>query len=177
MTSGSARNSVSSPSASSIRLLRIASGRLPQLLSPAPGRPVLKLMGRDVLHMAATGSGALIKLINNFVCGVQAASFGEALALIEHSGLNREQALQVLNDGAPGSPLVKIMSQRMTSRNYDDVNFALQLMLKDLNYANKEAGAQGVRLNTGLAAAEVFDRARERGWGKKDFSSVVEGLR
>ena len=43
--------------------------------------------------------------------------------------------------------------------------------------ANKEAGAQGVRLNTGLAAAEVFDRARERGWGKKDFSSVVEGLR
>ena len=75
------------------------------------------------------------------------------------------------------APLVKIMSQRMTSRNYDDVNFALQLMLKDLNYANKEAGAPGVRLNTGLAAAEVFDRARERGWGKKDFSSVVEGLR
>src|SRR5437588_11100193 len=77
LTSGSPRNSVSSPSASSIRLLRIASGRLHQLLSQCPGRPVLKLMGRNVLHMAATGSGAIMTLINKFVWGVQAAAIYE----------------------------------------------------------------------------------------------------
>jgi len=140
-------------------------------------RPVLKVMSRDILHLGGTGSGALMKLINNFICGVQAASFGEALALIEHSPLNRDQALQVLNGGAPGSPLVKLMSQRMTSRAYDDVNFALKLMLKDLRYATKEAEGHGIQFNTGLAAAKVFEQAKERGWGDKDFSSLVEALR
>ena len=45
-------------------------------------REVLSALGREVLHLGPTGSGALIKLINNFVCGVEAASFAEAMALV-----------------------------------------------------------------------------------------------
>ena len=48
-------------------------------------REVLSFLGREVLHLGPTGSGALVKLINNFVCGVQAASFAEALALVSVS--------------------------------------------------------------------------------------------
>ncbi|MEO6003012.1 MAG: NAD(P)-dependent oxidoreductase, partial [Opitutus sp.] len=71
-------------------------------------------MGRAAVHLGPTGSGALLKLINNFVCGVQAASIAEALGLIEKSGLNRTTALEVLTGGAPGSPLVKLLTTRMT---------------------------------------------------------------
>ena len=56
--------------------------------------PVLRTMSRDIVHLGPTGSGARLKLINNFVCGVQAASLAEALGLIENSGLNVEQALR-----------------------------------------------------------------------------------
>jgi len=46
-------------------------------------RPVLAVMSRAIHHLGPTGSGALLKLINNFLCGVQAASLAEALAVIE----------------------------------------------------------------------------------------------
>ena len=73
-------------------------------------RPVLAAMSKAIVHLGPTGSGALLKLINNFVCGVQVASLAEALAMIERSGLDRAKALEILTDGAPGSPLVKAVS-------------------------------------------------------------------
>jgi 3-hydroxyisobutyrate dehydrogenase len=139
-------------------------------------RPVLNAMSRGVVHLGPVGSGARMKLINNFMCGVQAASLAEALAVIERSGLDRAAALDVLRDGAPGSPLVKGLSPRMTEGNYD-VNFALHLMQKDLRYASAEARANGVTLHTAAAALERFDQAQERGWGERDFSAVAEAAR
>jgi len=42
----------------------------------------------------------------------------EAPELIEQGGLDREMALGWLTNGAPGSPLVKALSQRMAERTY-----------------------------------------------------------
>jgi 3-hydroxyisobutyrate dehydrogenase len=139
-------------------------------------RPALAVMSRKVVHIGPNGSGALMKLINNFLAGVQAASLGEAIALIERSGLDRDAALDVLYNGAPGSPLIKTLGARMTSRDYA-VNFFLRLMEKDLNYAMAEAREHDLSLRTAAAAASLFEEAQKRGWGEKDFSSVVEGAR
>ena len=32
-------------------------------------RPVFSVLGRDAIHLGPTGSGALMKLVNNFGCG------------------------------------------------------------------------------------------------------------
>ena len=84
--------------------------------------PILKAMGRDVVHVGPVGSGARLKLINNFLSGSQAAALAEALSLIERSGLDREKALGVLTEGAPGSPLVKLLSGRMTAANTSPIS-------------------------------------------------------
>jgi 3-hydroxyisobutyrate dehydrogenase len=139
-------------------------------------RPVLSAMSRAIVHVGATGHGALLKLINNFLCGVQAASLAEALALIERSGLDRAQALDVLTSGAPGSPLVKTLSARMTARDYAP-NFLLKLMAKDLTYALGEARRHGVSLSTVASALPLFERAIAGGHGEEDFSVVIESLR
>ena len=68
--------------------------------------PVLKAMSKEIVHLGPVGSGAKMKLINNFLCGVQIASLAEGLTWIERSGLDREKALAVLKSGAPGSPLL-----------------------------------------------------------------------
>jgi len=162
----------SKPQASNGELLFLVGGKrdvLDRVL------PVLKAMSRDVIHLGPVGSGALMKLVNNFVCGVQAAALGEALALIERSGLDRDQALTVLLNGAPGSPLVKAVAPRMTARDYT-VNFALELMRKDLSYAWAEGERNGIPLSTAQPALKLFDRALEQGFGKLDFSAVVEPL-
>jgi 3-hydroxyisobutyrate dehydrogenase-like beta-hydroxyacid dehydrogenase len=40
-----------------------------------------------------------MKLINNFLCGVQVASLAEGLVWIERSGLDRDKALSILSGG------------------------------------------------------------------------------
>ncbi len=138
--------------------------------------PVLVPMSRSVTHLGPTGSGALIKLINNFVCGVHVAAMAEALAWIERSGLDRTQSLGVLLDGAPGSPIAKVVSSRMTAGDYTP-NFLLALMAKDLGYAVQERGISGATLATATSALEVFRRAIAAGHGDKDMSAVIEPLR
>ena len=141
----------------------------------AKARPVLSVLGRDIIHLGPTGSGALLKLINNFLCGVQAASLAEAISLISKSGLDREKALSVLTSGAPGSPLVKAISARAAAGDFT-VNFVLRLMAKDLSYAAREAERRGTTLQTAAAALEIFKQAIANGHGDKDFSAVIESL-
>jgi 3-hydroxyisobutyrate dehydrogenase len=139
-------------------------------------RPMLAAMGRSITHLGPTGSGALVKLINNFVCGVQLASIAEALAWIERSGLDRAKALNVLLEGAPGSPIVKVVTARMTAGDFTP-NFLLKLMAKDLDYAGKESGLHGQPLETAACALQIFQRAIAAGHGDKDMAAVIEPLR
>jgi 3-hydroxyisobutyrate dehydrogenase len=139
-------------------------------------REVLKPMSRGAIHLGPSGSGALMKLINNFLCGVQAASLAEALAMIENSGLDRTQALEVLANGAPGSPMLKTLSARMTSRDFRP-NFSVNLMAKDLAYAIAEGTRLNVALQTAKAGRDVFQAARAGGWGEQDISAIIESFR
>jgi 3-hydroxyisobutyrate dehydrogenase len=138
--------------------------------------PVLKAMSKEIVHLGPVGSGAKMKLINNFLCGVQVASLAEGLAWIERSGLDREKALAVLKSGAPGSPLLGAISARMVNQNYN-VNFLLTLMAKDLLYAEAEAAHCNVDLKTAETARGLFEVAIAQGLGNEDMSSVIEPLR
>jgi 3-hydroxyisobutyrate dehydrogenase len=138
--------------------------------------PVLLAMGKTITHLGPTGSGALVKLINNFVSGVQVAALAEAFAMIERSGLDRDRALEVLTQGAPGSPLVKTIAARMTASDYTP-NFLLKLMAKDLSYAIHEGRGLSLELKTASAALEDFKGAIAAGLGEKDMSAVAEALR
>jgi 3-hydroxyisobutyrate dehydrogenase len=139
-------------------------------------RPVLEAMSKALVHLGPVGSGGQLKLINNFLCAVQVASFAEALTWIEHSNLNRAQALEMLKTGAPGSGIFHAMSDRMTARTYD-VNFLLRLMNKDIRYAQQAATEHGVTLTTAAVTQKLFDRAEQQGYGDKDMSAVVEVIR
>jgi 3-hydroxyisobutyrate dehydrogenase len=139
-------------------------------------RPVLEAMSKEVVHLGPVGSGAKMKLLNNFLCGVQAASLAEGIAWLERSGLDAEKAMDLLKRGAPGSPLLASLSARMMSRDYS-VNFYLKLMAKDLHYAATAAAESGVDLTTATNAQCLFEEAAEEGYGEKDMSALVELMR
>jgi 3-hydroxyisobutyrate dehydrogenase len=139
-------------------------------------REVLAAMSRGLLHLGANGSGARMKLVNNFVCGVQAAALAEAASLIQKGGLDVEKAFAVLANGAPSSPLVKTMIERVALGS-PDVNFELRLMAKDLGYAVDDAARNGIALETASAALDVFKRAIEGGHGNQDMSAVITATR
>ena len=138
-------------------------------------RPVLAVMSRDIVHLGPTGSGATLKLINNFLCGVQAASVAEAMSLLTASGLDREKSVSVLATGAPGSPLLKVITSRAAANDFTP-NFILRLMAKDLTYAREEGQRHGITMNTATSAITDFEKAIAAGYGEKDFSAVIPAL-
>jgi 3-hydroxyisobutyrate dehydrogenase len=139
-------------------------------------RPVLSVMSREVIHLGPLGSGAMMKLVNNFVCGVQAASFAEGLAMVYAAGLDQAMAVRILTEGAPGSGIVKRVAAQLGVEG-GDPNFALRLMAKDLSYAVKEASAKGIRLQTATSALDIFQQAVASGYGDEDFSAVTKVFR
>jgi 3-hydroxyisobutyrate dehydrogenase len=138
-------------------------------------REVLSILGREVLHLGPNGSGALLKLINNFVCGVQAACFAEALSMIRLGDLDRDKSLSVLSNSALASPLIKRMLAAMAADDFSP-NFPLKLMMKDIGYAMEEGRNCGTPLRTAGPALEVFKDAVSQGLGDQDFSAVIKSV-
>jgi 3-hydroxyisobutyrate dehydrogenase len=138
--------------------------------------PVLRSMSQEILHLGPIGSGAQLKLMNNYLCAVQVISFAEALAWIERTGLNRDAALEFLKKGAPGSGILNAMADRMTKRTYE-VNFLLRLMAKDVKYADAAATQRGLSLSMANPAGAIFEKAQAQGHGAQDMSAVVEVIR
>jgi 3-hydroxyisobutyrate dehydrogenase len=158
------------PHAASGELLFLVGGSVNALDA---ARPVFSVLGRDVIHLGPIGSGALMKLINNFLCGVQAASFAEALSFIDASGLDRAKALSILTDGAPGSGIFKRLAERTETNDFTPI-FALRWMAKDLSYAIEGASGKGVSLPLATSALSVFQQAISGGLGNEDFSAVTK---
>lgn len=134
--------------------------------------PMLKVMSKSVVHVGPSGSGALLKLINNFLCGIEAVALGEALSLIEKSGLDRTKVLEVLMNGAPGSPLMKTLLSRINAGDYNP-NFRVALMTKDLAYSLKEGEEHGLSLAMVATALQSFQQAVQSGHGEKDFAAIA----
>jgi 3-hydroxyisobutyrate dehydrogenase len=160
------------PHAESGQLLFLVGGSAKALDIAKPG---LSVHGRNVVHLGPVGSGALMKLINNFLAAVHTVSFGEALALIQAGGLDPQKAIPILTDGVPGSPMVKRVAARIESGDFTP-HFLMQLMAKDAGYALEEARERNVDLKTAPAVLEVFKQAIAHGFGEKDFTAIVQAI-
>jgi 3-hydroxyisobutyrate dehydrogenase len=140
-------------------------------------RPALEAISRRVVHLGPTGAGATWKLIYNMMIAVQVAALSEGLALAEAAGLDMEQVVPLILNGATSSRIVQAKLPRMVERRYDDTEFALKWMQKDARYAVELAQAAGVPLQTAAAAIAVMQAAREKGLDEGDFAAVIEGVR
>jgi 3-hydroxyisobutyrate dehydrogenase len=161
--------------------LQAAAGELVFLVGAADEtlrriRPALDAMGKTIHHLGPVTSGALVKLINNFLCGVQAASLAEALTIIERSSLDRNTAMEAILTGSPGSPVMKTLAARMTALDFTP-NFYLHLLAKDMSYAIAEGQSRGVPMATAETALEMLRASVDRGDGDRDMAAVVEQFR
>jgi 3-hydroxyisobutyrate dehydrogenase len=139
-------------------------------------RPALSAMGRSITHLGPTGSGALVKLVNNFMAGVHVAVWAEALAWIERTDLDRGKAVAFLMEGAAASPVTKVVAARMAAGDFTPY-FFLRLMTKDLGYAQREAAEKGITLDTAASALVRFQAAIAAGQGDEDMASIVKSVR
>lgn len=154
--------------------LRFLVGGEPAVIEQA--RPILSVLGTDVIHMGPAGSGCLIKLLNNSLLGVHISAYAQVLAVIEASSLNKEKALGLVLNGAAASPIVKTVAPRMAARDYTP-NFALGLIVKDLKYVLAEAERLGGQLTVAKTALAAFETAAKANLGEKDVAAIAETIR
>jgi 3-hydroxyisobutyrate dehydrogenase len=138
-------------------------------------RPVLMPMAAGIHHVGPVGAGATVKLINNFMCGVQGAALAEAMAWLQRSGLDAKTVMPVLLEGPAGSPMVKTLCSRHEKKEYG-ANFQLHLMAKDLAYALAEGKHHGITLQTATAALFRFTQADKAGLGHEDMAVLLKFL-
>ncbi len=141
-------------------------------------RPILQILGDNILHAGPSGAGAAAKICNNMMLAVQMVGVAEGFALADRLGLDAQKLFDVssvstarcwpLNEYCPAPGPVPTSP---ANRNYEP-GFAASLMLKDLRLAmDAVKNAKGTAPLSEIAT-KMYEYANEQGGGNLDFSSI-----
>jgi 3-hydroxyisobutyrate dehydrogenase len=134
-------------------------------------QPVLAGMGRLVRRIGDVGSGATLKLINNMLGASLQAVLAEGALIAEAANLDRAATMEILNEGASGSRVVKNKLPKMFSRDFSP-QFHLELMDKDVRYFLQLASELDRPAPVAALVRSQFQAARRVELGKLDSSAV-----
>lgn len=139
--------------------------------------PVLKVMGSRLYHVGEkAGDGAMVKTINQLLCGVHIAAAAEALALGERAGLDTGMLLDICGSSAAGSWMLTNRGPRMLDED-PPVTSAVDIFVKDLGIVLDAGRAARAPLFLAAAAHQLFLAASGMGLGKADDSQVIGAYR
>jgi 3-hydroxyisobutyrate dehydrogenase len=135
---------------------------------------LLALFGRPI-YVGPSGSGAMLKLVNNAASIATLVALGELLALTDRTGLRIDAVLQSLEAG-PLASLIERWRPRLKGEDQSSY-FRLALARKDLAIVFDEAEGEGTELTVAQTAAARCDGAIDAGLADEDFGAIVPFLR
>jgi 3-hydroxyisobutyrate dehydrogenase len=139
-------------------------------------RPVLTAMGRTVTHVGAIGAGQAVKAVNQVILAGTYLGVAEGIVLAIKAGLDVEQVIGALGEGAAQSWVLANRSGRMLEDDYP-LGFKLALHRKDLGIALGLADRLGAVLPVTALAATLEAGLVAQGHGDEDVSAVARALR
>ena len=140
-------------------------------------RPVLEKLGDTIVHCGPVGSGARMKIVNNFMSITLNATTSEALTLAEASGLDPELARSVMLGTVAGQGHLGTTYPAKVLRGDLAPGFAVDLAEKDLGLALELGESLGLDLATGRAARVAYRRAQGHGRGREDWTALYAAAR
>lgn len=139
-------------------------------------RPVLEAMGQNVFHVGPSGTGEVIKLVNNILVGVIAAATAEALVLGARAGADVEMMARVVATSTGASwQLANQFPLRAFSGTFKP-GFMTDLLCKDLDLALSLGDEQHSPLFLTALARQLYGEAQGSGYGRDDYTSVLRVL-
>jgi 3-hydroxyisobutyrate dehydrogenase len=141
-------------------------------------RPMLEPMSRRIVHFGPVGTGNAFKLIYNLLGAVQIAAVAESMYACEAAGIDLFAAADAFSDGNTGSPHVKRHARHMAEGKHDNpIGFTPRGRLKDILYGIQYQEQLGGQAILGHAAAALFRQMINIGWGERNDSEAIDGLR
>ncbi|MGQ0598500.1 NAD(P)-dependent oxidoreductase [Aquabacterium sp.] len=139
-------------------------------------KPVIAAYSRAVTLLGDSGSGQLAKMVNQICVGGVLQSLAEALAFGQKAGLDMQQVIEVISQGAASSWQMVNRGPTMIKDEFD-FGFAVDWMRKDLGLVLEEGRRQGARLPVTALIDQFYADVQAMGGGRLDTSSLIKRLR
>ena len=134
--------------------------------------PVLQAMGGAIHHVGPAGAGVAVKLAVNALFAVQVAALAELIGALGRSGIDLGRAVDAIAATPACSIAAKGAAASMLANRFEPL-FPVELVEKDLRYA--QALAEGVNATLPLSdsAREVMSTAIARNFGADHLTGVI----
>lgn len=136
-------------------------------------RPLFEAMGQRIFHIGETpGQGAVVKSVNQLLCGAHIAIAAEALALAAKLGVDGKLLLEVMGGSAAASWMLNDRGPRMLQTE-PEVTSAVDIFVKDLGIVMQAGRDAKAALPMAAIAHQLFLSVSGRGAGAVDDSQVI----
>ena len=137
--------------------------------------PAFEAMGNRLFHAGPLGKAAVIKVITNMLAFIHLVACGEALMLAKKGGIDLTQAFNIIKASSGNSFVHETEGQVILNGSYN-INFTMDLALKDLGFAMGFGREFGVPLELAGLVEQTFVRAKSQYGGEAWSSQVVKLL-
>lgn len=134
--------------------------------------PVLHQLARSVWYLGEFGKGSRTKFVANLLVATHIAAAAEALVLARRAGLDLEDTLAAVSDGAGTSRMLEIRGPMMIEGRYQPASMSIRLFDKDLRLIREYAASVGAPLPLLERSIELYEAAAREGRADEDTSSI-----
>ena len=132
--------------------------------------------GKMVRRLGPAGSGQTAKMVNQVCIAGLLQGLAEALQLCMAAGLEPEEVVSLISQGAAQSWQMDNRAHTMTAGAFD-FGFAVDWMRKDLGIVLDEAKRLGVSLPVTALVDQFYADVQAMGGGRQDTSSLIRRFR
>lgn len=137
---------------------------------------ILNTYCHNVVHIGGSGAGQISKMANQLCIAGVLAGLSEAICLVEKAGIDAEKVYQAIKGGAAQSWQLDNRFPTMIKGEFD-FGFAIEHMIKDLNYALAETQNQGWQPHVADKILHDYRQLLAGGKLGQDTSVLVEKYR
>ena len=137
---------------------------------------IVDAYAKALVLVGPVGAGQLTKMVNQICIGGLIQGLAEALDFARRAGLDLEQVLAAISQGASGSWQMDNRARSMLDRHFDH-GFAIDWMRKDFGIVFAEALELGATLPITALVDQYYARLQREGHGRWDTASLIEVLR
>ena len=133
--------------------------------------PLLTILGRRVLHSGPLGSASKIKVMTNYLATANLVTLCEALVTASKTDLDLATVYEAIRISS-GNSFVHETESQVILNGSRDINFTMDLVLKDIGLFQSMAEEAGVPLEISPQLIEIFEDGQSR-FGEREWSPNI----
>ena len=133
--------------------------------------PILTILGRRVLHTGGVGTASMLKVMTNYLATANLVTCAEALVTAKAAGLDLATTYEAIKISS-GTSFVHETESQVILNGSRDINFTMDLVLKDIGLFQKMADDADVPLEVSPLLIDIFKDAIAR-FGEREFSPNI----